>query len=363
MDRREYLQALDRALHPLTPRREREDILRYYEEYFDEAGPEREEDVIALLGDPAELARGTAQGAKPYPLPEEGGPDPDDPAERGPSAKKLARWTKKRWRRLAAGCMCLLAIAALAAALWPRGDGLPRGFPPMEPLIPGDITFAVTTDPIHLEAAFTSIRVETDVANVRVKRGDTSGIALQWLYGPALGYNLSYGVENGVLYIAGGAPEKTISVGTLDAWVEITVPRDTTLEQVAINTKIGDIEISGVSFQTLAAHTGNGSVSLHASGQTAESISLSTELGNIYQSGPAAWKLRAETGTGDIFLRPSCAERTCSYELSAGGNAGTVRVNGIPQGSRAADQKPANRGSDVITASTKKGNIALEFAT
>ncbi len=163
-----------------------------------------------------------------------------------------------------------------------------------------------------------------------------------------------------MLYIAGGTPEETVDVNTFDAWVEITVPRETTLEQVAINTMIGDIGISGVSFRTLAAHTGNGSVSLHASGQAAEFASLSTDLGNIYQSGPAAGELRAETGTGDIFLRPSCA---CSYELSAGGDAKTVWINGVPQGNHAADQKPANQAPNVITASTGKGNISLDFAT
>lgn len=363
MDRREYIQALDRALHPLASRREREDILRYYEEYFDEAGPEKEEAVIALLGDPEELARGTAQVSKPYPLPELDLPDPDDPAARSLSPRKLARWIKKRKRLLAAAGACLMILAALTAFLRPRGDGLPRDFPPMEPLIPDNINVAITTAPIHLEVSFTSIRVETDVANVRVKKGDTSGIALQWLYGPVLGYNLSYGVEDGVLYIAGGAPEETIDVNTLDAWVEIIVPRDTILEQVAINTGIGNIEISGVSFQTLAAHTGNGSVSLRASGQAAESISLSTDLGNVYQSGPAAGELRVKTGTGDIFLRPACARRSCSYELNAGGNTKTVWINGVSQGNHAAGQKPDNQVPDVIIASTGKGNISLDFAT
>ena len=35
---------------------EREAALSYYEEYFDEAGPEREQDVIRELGSPAALA-------------------------------------------------------------------------------------------------------------------------------------------------------------------------------------------------------------------------------------------------------------------------------------------------------------------
>ena len=53
MTSREYLEALGEALSTLVPDRERSETLRYYEEYFEEAGPEREAEVIQELGDPA----------------------------------------------------------------------------------------------------------------------------------------------------------------------------------------------------------------------------------------------------------------------------------------------------------------------
>ena len=55
MNRAEYLAALRRALSVL-PEEERASALRYYEEYFDDAGPENESKVIAELGDPANVA-------------------------------------------------------------------------------------------------------------------------------------------------------------------------------------------------------------------------------------------------------------------------------------------------------------------
>ena len=51
MNRNEYMAALRRALSVL-PEEERASALRYYEEYFDDAGPENEQRVIADLGAP-----------------------------------------------------------------------------------------------------------------------------------------------------------------------------------------------------------------------------------------------------------------------------------------------------------------------
>jgi uncharacterized membrane protein len=57
MNRNTFLKELRRELEPL-PFDEREAALTYYEEYFDEAGPEGEREAIATLGTPAEIALG-----------------------------------------------------------------------------------------------------------------------------------------------------------------------------------------------------------------------------------------------------------------------------------------------------------------
>lgn len=62
MTRNEYLGALRQGLRSL-PQQEQEEALRYYEEYFDDAGPENEAQVIAELGSPEELARDIIQNS------------------------------------------------------------------------------------------------------------------------------------------------------------------------------------------------------------------------------------------------------------------------------------------------------------
>lgn len=56
MDKQTFLRRLEEGLRQLPPE-EREDILSYHREYFQEAGPEQEAKVIQELGDPALLAR------------------------------------------------------------------------------------------------------------------------------------------------------------------------------------------------------------------------------------------------------------------------------------------------------------------
>ncbi len=55
MGKREYLQELRGRLSNRMPARELESTVHYYEEYFEEAGTEKEDDVIEELGTPAEL--------------------------------------------------------------------------------------------------------------------------------------------------------------------------------------------------------------------------------------------------------------------------------------------------------------------
>lgn len=55
MTKQEFLQRLNRLLADVT-QEEREEALRYYEEYFDEAGPEQEQAILNELGSPEKVA-------------------------------------------------------------------------------------------------------------------------------------------------------------------------------------------------------------------------------------------------------------------------------------------------------------------
>ena len=55
MNRNEFMKQLERLLQNVSPM-EREEALQYYNDYFDDAGPENEKEVIEALGNPAKVA-------------------------------------------------------------------------------------------------------------------------------------------------------------------------------------------------------------------------------------------------------------------------------------------------------------------
>jgi len=55
MNRMDFMEQLERLLQSISPA-EREEALQYYNEYFNDAGEENEQDVIEALGNPAKVA-------------------------------------------------------------------------------------------------------------------------------------------------------------------------------------------------------------------------------------------------------------------------------------------------------------------
>ena len=55
MNRKAFMEQLQNLLWDISPA-EREEAIRYYDTYFDDAGPENEGDVIESLGSPEKVA-------------------------------------------------------------------------------------------------------------------------------------------------------------------------------------------------------------------------------------------------------------------------------------------------------------------
>ena len=95
MDKQTFLRRLEEGLRQLPPE-EREDILAYHREYFQDAGPEQEAKVIQELGDPDLLARrllseyGEQPPASPPPPPLPSQPQPEAPKKKRPSGVLVA---------------------------------------------------------------------------------------------------------------------------------------------------------------------------------------------------------------------------------------------------------------------------------
>ncbi|MCI8441591.1 MAG: DUF1700 domain-containing protein [Provencibacterium sp.] len=106
MTREEYMYALQSCLYALSPE-ERAAALQYYAEYFDDAGPENEQQVMADLGSPQEVAKQILKdfAENRYPLP---GCRPADSRTRRPA---LSGWM------VLLGILLLPILLPLAIAL------------------------------------------------------------------------------------------------------------------------------------------------------------------------------------------------------------------------------------------------------
>lgn len=102
MDKITYLAELAEGLARWVPERERQDILRYYAEYFEEAGADREGEVVAELGDPWALSCRLAV---------EGGFVTQEAANRWTPPKK-----KKRSVEIVACVAIVMIVVAVAVA-------------------------------------------------------------------------------------------------------------------------------------------------------------------------------------------------------------------------------------------------------
>lgn len=113
MNTETYLRFLRALLMNRLPAEDAEDIVRFYTEYFEEAGPEKEAQAMAALGSPEELtAKIMEQRAKEE---AEGVREPSGPAPRAYTA--LSAGSLPRWGGIALvifmGCMIVPTMGTL----------------------------------------------------------------------------------------------------------------------------------------------------------------------------------------------------------------------------------------------------------
>lgn len=396
MDKITYLAELAEGLARWVPERERQDILRYYAEYFEEAGPEREAQVVAELGDPWALSCRLAV---------EGGYVAQEQANSWTPPKR-----KRKFWRLAGGiaaAVLLFTVVSIASAASQVGRFVGRfvGADSAVPYVVEGGEYATTIQDIQAEAisgtntdilfgeveksmagegfwcmedgcldAFTEIDLDVSVANVIVTGGKdyTLSICSDTTLG---GYSLKWEIKNGVLKIrdsgASGLVDITnwedfknvfgINASAMD--VVITVPDVEALNQLQVKTGLGDVFFSDLRMEgTLEAETGLGDVECYDV-LTWDKVDLKSGLGDVtltateFYSG-AEFDLETGMGTVEALLASGrdSVEEMWEYEAKTG--MGTVTVDGSDQGSKV---KHKGTGGYKLEAESGLGDVHLCF--
>ena len=336
MDKLTYLAELAEGLARWVPERERQDILRYYAEYFEEAGPEREAEVVAELGDPWALSSRLAV---------EGGYVTQEQTE---------SWTppkKKKWPWVLAICAVVVValIGSLVTALVGLGRYLTRDNVAQTPyLAQGTGTMIVEEDKEYSGNfwsnadgdldAFESVDVDISFGDIFVYEGDDYSLSI-WQEGDLGGYELKWEIKGGVLKIR-DAKSNGFHMGfgglTGDLDVNITVPNGMVMEKVNAKTELGDVFLSDVYVaEKLEAKTALGDVECYDV-RALEKLTLKSNLGDVTLGMEELYSgvdIDLETDLGQVEATLGCSELDCEYELEC--SLGTVTVNGWDRGDKA----------------------------
>lgn len=385
MDKLTYLAELAEGLARWVPERERQNILRYYAEYFDEAGPGREAEVVQELGDPWALSCRLAV---------EGGFVTQEQAQ---------SWTprkKKKWPWLAAAgiaaAVLLFTVVSIAmgAATFGRLVGWNvAGLVNREAVADqklDEVTFfeygsaqASSVPPVAVvediqgstEAGggfwnredgyldtFDEIDVDISFGNVTVTEGTDYTLAIQ-PEGDLGGYELKWEIKDGALKVrdakSGGAHINFDGLfGEHSLSVIITAPGEV-MEKVNIETDLGDVFLSGVAVETrIEAKTALGDVECYEV-RVPKKLTLKSDLGDVTLGMGELWEgvdIDLETSLGNVEANLDCDEWECEYELRC--DLGKVSINDVNRGDKA-EQKGSC--PYKLNAESDLGNVDVYF--
>lgn len=372
MDKNAYLKELSRHLSRKMPEREREDTLRWYEEYFQEAGPEQEAEVIKELGSPETVARRVA---------EEGG------------------WTQEKGRSrgmvVGIAAAAVLLIAVLCAGIWsallrttpddpadspgvstgqqaldgthgvpPQADSPAPAPDPGSSQTPGvspeprpGQSQNLSGDPVQVLDAFTEIETQVAMGDVIIRRGTAFQIEVTF-EGTVRGepYRIEYEVTDGTLHIVSFPKHCNDNDGDCSGQVLVTVPEDSALEKLKISLGVGDITLCELSVDEAELETGVGDLSVIDT--AAGEVELETGVGDVKISGSPAATMELTTGVGNVTARLDCTPEECSWMLTSG--VGPIQVDGVT--SQLSASKKAPDSSCRLTGSTGVGSVTVTFS-
>lgn len=358
MDKITYLAELAEGLARWVPERERQDILRYYAEYFDEAGPGKEAEVVQELGDPWALASRLAV---------EGG---------YVSQEKANAWTAPKRRKRHYGTAAVVAIVAIVAVAGIVSRvGRLFGFAASRALNQATVVegveyqdFGITMEDgpqVWVEEAdtggfwsmedgdleyFSVIDADISLGNIYIYGGEDYSLSV-WQSGSLGGYRLDWEVKNGALKIRDGSAGGNLGLDGLGTLLDgsavdvtITVPYGEHLDGLTAKTDVGVVQLCELFVEgDVSAESGTGDVECYEM-QVTKKLKLTADVGDIMlgvETLHDGMEMELESDVGTVEANLGCWEVQCGYKVKT--DIGTVTVNGRDCGAKAehkADEAP-----------------------
>ncbi len=344
-----YLTRLDQQLARWVSSRERRDIINWYTEYFEDAGPGREQEILRQLGDPEDLARQLAE-ERGYPT---------RPA--GPTRKQVC---------IAALLVVLLSLPIYAIfhqTMYPDYSSAGNYIDVVE-VAPE----RAEVDPGTAEAhQYTEGRVEVNIpfGDIVLDRGETLNVSATLNGQPAdIGYTIDgqylnvdgYGGINGepasgqlVIHVTIPSSWTTPDVFAITYQGNITV-MDFAAYNLDVNAVTGDIRVQGIQVEnTLNLYTTTGDI--HAANCSAILMDASADTGDIIVTGETPEVMDLSTDVGDIYLEMIGGLNRVNYEVWA--MTGSIYVDDVQLGDNLSQAVQDYQQS--LEASADAGNVRI----
>lgn len=349
MDKLTYLKALSDALEGKMSDGERDEVIRYYSEYFADAGEGREGEVVAELGSPEALARRLlAEGS--YERRGEGG-----------EARDAESTTNAKAKGMLILLFLLFFLFYFGACHHYGSKNTNIGMSIVDELdskienMDEDTSSGFWSLQDQCLEAFTSINIDVAVGSVTVTSGEDYTLSIDQRGMPE-DYETRWEVKRSELKITSKGSSNNINGF---AKIDITVPDDVSLNDIEVKTLLGNIFLSNISTsENISAVTYLGNMECYYVKPLGD-IDLSTKMGDITfaLSEPldVEQEVELDTGTGNIEAQMGFKESLCGYELET--KMGEVSVNGTSY-----DKKTEKNSEQFeLKAETSMGDISVFF--
>lgn len=171
-----------------------------------------------------------------------------------------------------------------------------------------------TTDTIQVSHEYQGIKVDLDMAQLTIVKGDTPGI----------NYNLpaelvpDVNVEDGILHIENKKNQSFNLKSFIDNYnLEIVVPKDAQLETIEVNVDLGDIRINEIDCRKLTVNADCGNIIVKDI--NTDIIAVNADLGNVQAEKVSFGETNISVDAGNIQVN-GCKAQT----IEAGANMGNV---------------------------------------
>jgi len=165
-----------------------------------------------------------------------------------------------------------------------------------------------------------------------------------------------YSVKGDTLHINGfGGHRWGDNLG--DNRIDIKIPRESSFEEISVETGAGATIFSGIRANELEAEVGAGSVQLYEA--EVNNASLSVGMGECIYEGAIRGNLDAECGMGDMTLMLSGKETDHNYEIEC--SVGVITIGGFSVSGLASEKLIDHNAQSEFDIECGMGNIEIIF--